>query len=78
MNEEKEKAPAQAPQTKAATGPKVWKYIGPVPGPTIGNLPGTDIYYNGTLDEVVFDPPDGGRPPSSPTRYRIYFPGLQR
>jgi len=44
----------------------------------IGTLPGTDIYYNGTLDEVIFDPPDGGRPPSSPTRYRIYFPGLQR
>ena len=42
MSEEKEKAPAQAPQTKAATGPKVWKYIGPVPGPTIGNLPGTN------------------------------------
>lgn len=41
MSEEKEKAPAQAPQPKATAGPKVWKYIGPVPGPTIGNLPGT-------------------------------------
>ena len=43
MSEEEKKAPAQAPQPKAreAAGPKVWKYVGPVPGPTIGNLPGT-------------------------------------
>lgn len=41
MSDEEKKAPAQAPQPKAAAGPKVWKYTGPVPGPTVSNLPGT-------------------------------------
>lgn len=38
-DEKKEKAPATAPQPKSAAGPKKWKYVGPVPAPTISNLP---------------------------------------
>lgn len=36
-----EKAPATAPKERAATGPKVWKYIGPKKAPMISNLPGS-------------------------------------
>ena len=42
----------------------------------IGDSPVSFDSYKGTLDEVIFDPPDGGRPPSSPTRLLFYLPVL--
>ena len=40
----------------------------------IGDSPVSSDSYKGTLDEVIFDPPDGGRPPSSPSRFKLYLP----
>ncbi len=40
----------------------------------IGNSPVSLDSYKGTLDEIIFDPPDGGRPPSNPSRQYFYLP----
>ena len=42
----------------------------------IGDSPVSADSYKGILDEVIFDPPDGGRPPSNPSRQYFYLPLL--